>query len=109
MRRDPEKARAWRERSKPLERSAGLKQRSTKRAAELREYRKVTAPLRDSRCAFAGCTRVMEDVNHVKPLGRGGSFLDPSNHVPLCRAHHDWVTVHPAEAHALGLTLHSWE
>lgn len=32
-----------------------------------------------------------------------------SNVVTLCRAHHDHVTDHPAEAHALGLHGWSWE
>lgn len=38
------------------------------------------------------------DCHELRPRGRGGSHLDPENTVSLCRAHHRWITEHPADA-----------
>lgn len=35
--------------------------------------------------------------------------LDPENVRWVCRAHHDWIGDHPAEAHGYGLHGYSWE
>lgn len=34
------------------------------------------------------------DCNELRPRGRGGSHLDLDNTVSLCRAHHEYVTLH---------------
>lgn len=117
LKRSIESVRAWQERSRlralarPPKPRAPIRQTSRKRAAELREYAKVTATLRGGPCLarLPGCAGQMSDVNHVKPLGRGGAFTDPANHLPVCRPCHTWITEHPIEAHGMGLTLHSWE
>lgn len=44
------------------------------------------------------------DVDEITPRGRGGDWLDPDNCQTLCRLHHDWKHLHPAEATTLGLT-----
>lgn len=49
------------------------------------------------------------EIHEVKTRGRGGSDLNINNCVGFCQVHHDWVTEHPREAHALGLVRHSWE
>lgn len=49
------------------------------------------------------------DCHELVSRARGGSIVDPANVVLLCRRIHDFVTTHPAEAHRLGLSLHSWE
>lgn len=37
------------------------------------------------------------------------AHLDVENTVALCQLHHDWVTEHPTDAHAVGLHGYSWE
>ena len=44
------------------------------------------------------------DVDEIMPRGRGGDWLDVDNCQTLCRMHHDWKHLHPAEATTLGLT-----
>lgn len=50
-----------------------------------------------------------QDVHELKSRARGGSITDVENLVTLCRACHNWVTTHPAEATAQGWLKHSWE
>lgn len=42
------------------------------------------------------------DCNELRPRGRGGSHLELDNTVSLCRAHHEYVTVHR------GPEMHPW-
>lgn len=50
------------------------------------------------------------DVHEIIPRSAwSGGWLDPANCVLICRAHHQWVTEHPAEAHRIGLHGFSWE
>jgi hypothetical protein len=90
---------------------------SRKRARLLRERRKVTDAMKAEGpvlCQFesrtiAKCFRWADDAHEIVSRARGGSITDPANLVPLCREHHRWVTEHPLEAHAEGLSKHSWE
>jgi len=38
------------------------------------------------------CGRPADTVDHIQPITRGGSFWDPCNHQPLCKACHDRKT-----------------
>lgn len=122
MNRDPEKARAWRQRSKPLGASTPL--RTTKpinptsakrRKAQAERTRTINAIKRAAHgpvlCVygFTGCTRYADDANEVLTRARGGSITDAANIRPGCRSCHEWLHHHPAEAHDLGLMPHAWE
>lgn len=50
------------------------------------------------------------DVHEIIPRSAwAGGWLDDTNCVVLCRAHHEWVGDHPDHAHAIGLHGWSWE
>lgn len=50
------------------------------------------------------------DAHEIVPRSAwADGVYDPDNIVPVCRAHHDWITNHESEAHALGLHRNSWE
>lgn len=51
------------------------------------------------------CGAVADDAHELLSRGRGGSITDPTNIVPLCRRHHNWITTHPHEAECCGLAL----
>lgn len=55
-------------------------------------------------CRFPNCTALAWDAHELLSRARGGSITDPANIVPLCRVHHDWVTVNPSKAETLGLS-----
>lgn len=48
------------------------------------------------------------DVHELKSRARGGSITDESNVVAICRACHNYITTHPAEAEAQGWSKNSW-
>lgn len=50
------------------------------------------------------------DVHEIIPRSAWAKgYLEPSNCIALCRAHHGWVGDHPTDAHAMGLHGYSWE
>lgn len=51
------------------------------------------------------CTGAAVDVHEKLARSAGGSILDETNCLCLCRACHTWVGDHPREALALGLRL----
>lgn len=56
-------------------------------------------------CSGPGC-----DVDERKSRGvNPGGQYDVGNVQVACRAHHQWRTEHPDEAHARGLRVKSWE
>ena len=59
------------------------------------------------------CQRCMirpsTDVHEIKSRARGGSILNESNCVALCRTCHDWITENPARAKQEGWLKNSWE
>lgn len=79
-----------------------MRQVSRKRAKKLREAK----PARD---AYLGwhtwcearlpvCTGRAVDIHEKLSRARGGALDDDDNLMALCRACHDWITVHPKEA-----------
>lgn len=114
--------------TKPLSRSAGLKQGtgiaarrtslrpvSDKRRAENRQRRAMVAALYSERpmCGRPGCARYADDLHEPLTRARGGSIVDPDNQVPLCREDHDIVTFRPESelgwAYEAKILIHSWE
>jgi hypothetical protein len=92
-----------------LSRRGRIRAVSTARA---REHRRRVERLRatlhgPARCQWlAGCVREAVDAHELLSRARGGSIdPDSGNVVLLCREHHNWVTWHPAEAGAMGLSL----
>lgn len=93
---------------------------SKKRQAEAPERRDLVKRLLSERprCEFPTilgeqtvkmCHRASRDLHEVLSRGRGGSFLDESNILCLCREHHEWIGANPVEANRLGVWSHSWE
>ena len=101
-----EKAKAWKRRSKPLNK------RSAKMARIYREHRApfVAAFLAaHPQCEFPDCLSPSQDCHEVVRRSHGGALYPgqpsrrPTRYVALCRLHHDWTTTHPREAQAMGL------
>ncbi len=87
---------------------------SVKRQTVNRERRKVIETLLAERgpvceARLDGCDGWAVDCHELLRRSQGGSLTDPANLLLLCRTHHDWITTHPAEAVALGLSRWSWQ
>jgi hypothetical protein len=54
------------------------------------------------RAKLQGCSAIATDVHHKK--GRGLYYLDQNTWLPLCRACHQWIELHPKEAKELGFS-----
>jgi hypothetical protein len=83
-----------------------IKSVSTKKLAELKEYRVVRDGYLDTHklCEHPECSNPSEDLHHAK--GRVGSLLtDVRYFKALCRKCHRWVEDNPEQAKALGLSL----
>lgn len=108
----------------PLRRTAGprrhtrLAPRSAKRQAITAERAEFVADILGQRrycqATLAGCTSHTVDVHEIVSRGRGGPIvpsqgLRPGDVLALCRACHDWITTHPAEAAERGWLSASWE
>lgn len=122
LRADPEKTRAWQDRSR---RRAAERQRekprkplpveSEKRKRERPTRAKVAAAAKARGCAGrelvpeVACWGPLDADEIVSRGRRPGGHLDPDNVWGLCRGHHEWKGLHPDEAHARGLWPHSWE
>jgi 5-methylcytosine-specific restriction endonuclease McrA len=84
--------------------------RSRKREAMYRQRRPLVAALLAERPICERCgTNPSDDVHEVVSRARGGSILDTSNLVCLCRSCHRWLTDHPAAAVDEGFSAHSWD
>lgn len=87
-----------------------LRPRSKKRQAVYRQRRKLVAEMLER---YPWCARCLwnrsVDLHELKNRSQGGDFLDPEQIVTVCRECHDWITTHPAEAHAGGWTYWSHE
>jgi hypothetical protein len=99
-----------------LKRTGRLKPASTKRAKLLRERRAVIERVMVGRSCEAHvliaqvdqrhvCARTAVDVHEPLTRARGGSIVDPSNMIPVCRSCHDWIHAHPKDAQQVGLLL----
>lgn len=88
-----------------------IRRRSKKRA---KLYREERVPLVIELLAqIDHCERCLQrppvDVHELKSRARGGSILDESNLVALCRQCHDWITTHPKQATDQGWLRNSWD
>lgn len=96
-----------------LRRTTRLKARSKKTALVYEERRPLVASLLETRpwCEIRwddGCQGRAVDVDEIKPRGRGGSILDPSNLQTACRYCHDRKHAEPEEAVARGVAHRTW-
>lgn len=126
--RDPAKAREWQDRSRaraaakprkvPTDRrrqGQSVKPVSDKRRKAMEVRRGVVRELMrlhpwcQAGVLCGGRARSV-DVHERLSRARGGSITDPDHGhmVTVCRACHDWVTTHPADAERLRLALPSW-
>ena len=118
VKRDPEKAKAWRRRSKPLARSGvlgdgsrprkRLSSRSARQRAVYVERRKLVAQLLASRPACEArwddrCWGRTTEIHEPLTRARGGSILDPGNCLAVCGHCHREIHDHPAESTRRGL------
>jgi hypothetical protein len=90
-----------------------LKGMSAKRRSQLgdrSDVRKVVLDRDENRCqcGLEECTNHATDVHELKSRARGGSILDSTNCISLCRSCHSFITTHPAWALANGFALASW-
>lgn len=97
-------------RSGPIARRTPLRARSQRTIDVAAERRAV---VRDALARDRGCVaRVLVptvrcggplDGHERLPRSRGGSILDLSNVITVCRFHHGWIHDHPKEAKSLDL------
>lgn len=102
----------------PLRRTGRLAWRSKKREAEAAERRIVVEFVKARARYRCQANEAVPEVSCAGPLDvheviprsawRAG-YLEPTNCVAICRAHHAWVDTHPDEAHGVGLHGFSWE
>ena len=52
---------------------------------------------------YARCNGLAVELHEPLTRARGGSILDPSNTVAVCRACHDWIHDNPTSATKVGL------
>lgn len=79
----------------------------TKAQAQARSELRWAVLQRDPFCRAPGCRAESCDVHEVLTRGRGGSPLDLTNCIGLCRKCHQYVTEHPAWAASVGLVRHA--
>lgn len=117
QRRTPLTARTGLDRDAWAPARAPVRQVSAKRAAQNRQRRDVVAVLAaavepSDRCPAAVAFPEVPcggPVDPHEPLtrSRGGSITDPANIRLICRNHHDYVHLHPAEGDAAGWLMPS--
>lgn len=96
-----------------LKRTARLRARSKKTAAQYVDRRALVAEMLEDRprCQlnFPGCWGEATCVDEIKSRARRGSITDPANCLPACGPCNTYKEDHPAEALARGLARHAWE
>jgi hypothetical protein len=77
---------------------------STKGTARREVRRDLVAELmrEGARCEWPGCSDQADDLHEPHTRGRGGSELDRSGIRLVCRAHHNFLHLHPQTALAAG-------
>lgn len=113
MKRSPLRRKTPLEPGGPIARSSPINQVSKKRRKVLAERRQfvIDTLARHPRCEAGPrvqdrahrCQGTPSDVHEIQTRARGGSIVDPDNVVAVCRACHDWIHSHPAQATTLGL------
>ena len=101
-------------RSGYLKRRTRLRRVSERRLLLLGQRIEMLAEFEGAGCVARDLVPSVECSGPVDPhepltRGRGGSIVDRSNVVMVCRAHHGWIHRTPIEAGRLGLLVHSWE
>lgn len=87
-----------------------MRYRSKKMEAKYRQRRPLVMQMLDEHPICQRChSNPSQDVHEVVSRARGGSILDPSNLVCLCRSCHTFITINPLIAEAEGLSKHAWE
>ena len=97
-----------------LKRRRGLSRVSERRLALLGARIEMLASEERTGCAAAHLVPSLPCAGPLDPhepltRARGGSIIDRANVIDVCRAHHGWLHRHQAEAHRLGLLVHSWD
>lgn len=83
----------------PIKRKTSLNRVSSKRAEELKEYRKLKGGHIKKRPVCEICeTNKAIDIHHRLPLGRGGKLCDTTIFVAVCRFCHNYIHNNPAWA-----------
>ena len=89
-----------------------LNQVSERRSILNRKRRSFVRKLLDERlfceARIDGCTMMPTDVHEIRTRARGGSIVQESNCLALCRSCHDFITREPAWSAENGFVLHSW-
>lgn len=99
----------------PIRRNAGLKARSDKRAALMKNERvplvleQLAARPTCEAAIVTVCTGRSEHLHEPLTRARGGSITDVANTVAVCHPCHRWIHAHVYEATQLGLLRPSWE
>lgn len=81
-----------------------MRPRSPKRAAQMREYRKLVGPFLEANpwCQFPlGCSEPATQVHHRRGR-RGLRLLDQAWWAASCATHNDYAETHTGHALALG-------
>lgn len=96
MKRDPEKLRAWQQRSKPMTRGGNrtrsrLNPTNPERKAKTfaRNFGTRGEAIREMECLVQGCWRPTEAAHLKGARGMGGANGDRRGLGPLCRTHHE--------------------
>lgn len=98
---DPEKAKAWRRRSKPLAKVSEVQRRKNAEFAKARDVARERAGF-TCQARLDGCTTFATEVHHI--AGRvGPQANDPSNLMALCHSCHQKITDHEVPVYELGL------
>lgn len=99
-----------------------MRRRSKKKEKEYVERRKIVKELLEERPFCEACPifakhdgkktyvrRGSVDIHELIRRSQGGSILETSNLMAVCRECHSRIGAHPALAFELGLAKHGWE
>jgi 5-methylcytosine-specific restriction endonuclease McrA len=99
-----------------------MRYRSKKKEAEYRERRKLVQRVLEERPACEACPIFARhdgaisyhqnrsvDLHELIRRSQGGSILDESNIIAVCRPCHNRIGLNPQLAFDLGLAKHGWE
>lgn len=87
----------------PLGRTKPIRQRSAKMEAIYEVRRELVEKILEERPWCERCLKARSQDCHEKlTRSRGGSIIDESNIVAICRNCHEWIHSHPREATAEG-------
>ncbi len=106
-------------RNTPLKRAGHLRSTGRLPAASARKVRdqharqalvlKVLTERPTCEVRVRGCEGRSVDVHEPRTRARGGSHLDESNTLAVCRSCHEWIHHFPGEATRLRFLIHSWD